>query len=65
MNTPTETRTENSKFVVRVRNLQTNKQELHYFDTKAQSESFKSACKPYQYNNPAIYPIALHDKLSK
>lgn len=61
---PTETRTEKSQFVVRVRNMITNKQEIHYFDTKPQSEIFRSSCRPDKYMKPTIYPIALHDKLS-
>lgn len=64
MNPTTENpRTETSQFAVRVRNLKANKNEVHYFDTKSQSESFRSGCKPTDYMKPVVYPIALHDKI--
>ena len=63
MNATTETRTDKSQFVVRVRNMKTNKQEVHYFETKAQSEIFRSQRKPPDYMKPTVYPIQLHDKL--
>lgn len=63
MKQATETRTEKSQFVVRVTNLKERKNEVHYFDTKAQSEIFRSQSKPPDYMKPVVYPIQLHDKL--
>lgn len=64
MNAPTETRTEKSQFVVRVRNMTTNRQEVHYFDTKPQAEIFRSGCRPNEYISPTVYPVALYDKIA-
>ncbi len=56
-------RTDSSQFAVRVRNIKAHRNEVHYFDTKPQSESFRSGCKPTDYMKPVVYPIQLHDKL--
>lgn len=64
MMAPTETRKPDSQFVVRVSNLKNRKSEVHYFERKAQAETFRSSCKPPDYMKPVVYPIALHDKIS-